>query len=200
MKKVILALFALATALAISPVASAQNYDFTYADSGVNASGWLTIGGAPSPSGNYATAGGLNWDDATFSLVPNPGGGLQLLGSAGYFPYLGGTYTFEYDDLFFPKATAPGTYLDVYGLLFANAAGTEFINIWSNGAGTHDSFWAVDGNKLIQQDSGNGSSTGDFAPTYVPEYSGLSMLILSALTLAGGFFFKAGQLGSFRHS
>ena len=191
MKRVSLALFSLATALAISPAAWAQNYDFTYTDSGVTGSGWLTVPGAPSPSGNYATAGGLSWDDTTFSLVPNPGGGPQLLGPSGYFPYLGGTYTFEYDDLFFPMATAPGTYLDVYGLLFADATGTEFINIWSNGAGTHDSFWAVDGNKLVQQDSGNVSSTGDFSPIYIPENGSLAMLILSALTLAGGLFWKA---------
>jgi hypothetical protein len=198
MKKVILALFALVTVLAISPVASAQKYDFTYAESGVTASGWLMIGGAPSPSGNYATAGGLNWDGTTFSLVANPAGGLQYLDFAGYFPYLGRIYTFEYDDLYFPKGV-PGTYLDVYGLLFSNATGTEYINIWSNGQGTHDSFWAVDGHRLLQQDSGNGSSTGDFAPASVPEYGALSMLILSALTLAGGFF-KAAQSGSFHVS
>ena len=197
MKKAILAIFALATAFAISPVASAQNYDFTYEGSGFTAAGWLTIAGAPSASGNYATAGDLNWGGTTFSLVPNPAVGPQLLGSAGYFTYLGGTYTFEYDDLFFPNGPQ-GAYLDVYGLLFANAAGTEFINIWSNGAGTHDSFWAVEDGQLVKQDSGNGSTGGSFAPyATVPEYSGLSMLILSALTLAGGFFFKSRQSGLF---
>lgn len=181
MKKVILALFALLTALAISPVVSAQNYDFTYTSPENSATGWFTIAGPPSPGGNYATAGGLTWDSTSFSLVQNPGGGQQVLGG------------FYYDDLFFPDG-AQGTYLDSNGLLFENAADTELLNIWSNGAGSYDSFWTWNGSTWVVEDNG-----GTFTPT-VPEYGGLSMLILSALTLAGGFFIKAGQFGSFHVS
>jgi hypothetical protein len=55
-----------------------------------------------------------------------------------------------------------------------------------------DSFYVWNGSGYVKTDN-----SGTFTPTYVPEYGALSMLILSALTLAGGFFFKAKQSGLF---
>ena len=193
MKKVILTLFALATALAVSPVASAQKYDFSFAGPNFTATGWFTIAGAPSSSGNGVTNGGLTLDNTAFHLVTDTSGRPQYEGLADFFVFDFGIHTFEYDDLFFTNGTR-GTYLDKYGLLFENAAGTEFINIWSGGADTQDSLWEVNHHILTRRDSSNG---GVFTPTRVPEYGGLSMLILAALTLASGFFFKARQSGLF---
>jgi hypothetical protein len=226
MNKIILTLFALSTALPISPVASAQKYDFTYTGSGFTASDWHTIGGAPSQDGNYETVGDLARRGTTFFLVANPAGGRQDLGSASNSPYLGETYTFEYNDLLFTDRANDADH-DIYGLLFEKASGTEFIHNRGNGKDTFDSFWTVIRNRLTRRHRGNGgdrgndgncgigrndgngrncgngrndgndSNGGSFPPTPVPEYGGLSMLILSALALAGGFLFKASHPGLF---
>jgi hypothetical protein len=219
MNKVILTLFALSTVLPISPVASAQKHDFTYAGSDFAASGWLTISGAPSQDGIYENSGVLTWGGTTFSPAANPADGRQDLGSAGNFPNLGGTSTFDYDDLF-PTYGAKDTGLDIDGLLFERASGKEFINIWSNDKGNFDSFWTVIDNRWNWRHRGHGGDPGDDGgcrdgrhreggrncgnggnggnppPTHVPEYGGLSMLILSALALAGGFLSKTRQSGS----
>ena len=180
MKKVTLALFALATALAISPVASAQNYDFTYTDAsaGISASGVLVVSGTTAISGT-----------------------ITYLGEVYALPAAVTSGNFTYDNQVYPSG-GPDGYLTIanYGLLFSNATDTEEINIFggafsyggSSGPGPYD-FWVWT--------SGGGfnptSDAGTFTLTQVPEYGGLSMLILSLLTLAGGFFFKARQSGLF---
>jgi hypothetical protein len=94
MKKVFLVLFALATALAISPVASAQNYDFTF--TGVNS------GSDPNASGigTLTVVGGVvtgltGTFDGTFAMnLVAPGGyagndNLFFAGGPPYFDFAG---------------------------------------------------------------------------------------------------------------
>jgi len=179
MKKVILALFALVTALAISPVVSAQNYDFTFSGGGITASGELYAPGTFGVTEGNATTGSITvTGDPNLSgvgtLIASPNGpGVQTTSPSGYF---------YYDDTLYPGQDPS---IDNNGLLFMDN-GFE-VNIYSNGAGN---FYQI-------YDNG-GVTTGDgtFALTYVPEYGGLSMLILCALTLAGGFLFKGRQSGS----
>jgi hypothetical protein len=198
MNKVILTLFVLSMALPIAPMASAQKHDFTYSGSDFTASDPFTIGRAPSQDGNYETAGDLARGGTTFFLVANPAGGRDGFGSSGIFQNLEGASTFEYDDFFFASG-AKDVGLDIFGLLFGNAFETEFIHNRGNGKDDFDSFWTIIGHRLIRWDRdndrghGNGGNGGSFPPTPVPEYGGLSMLILSALALAGGFLFKARQ-------
>ena len=195
MKKVILALFALVTALAISPVVAAQNYDFTYTDTsaGVSASGVLDV------SGTTAISGTITYDSVTYALLSGsaiPPGNVASPSNV-----------FDYDNQVYPSGGPNGLLTTTGGLVFSNASDTEQINIWAG---------AFDGPAIGYPETGPGpynlwvwtssggysptSDAGTFALTQVPEYGALSMLILSALTLAGGFFFKAGQLGSFRHT
>jgi hypothetical protein len=196
MNKVILTLFALSTALPIAPMASAQKYDFTYTGSDFTASDWLTIGGAPSQDGNYESAADLARSGSTFFLVANPAGGRDGFGSSGIFPNLEGASTFEYDDFFF-ASRAKDAGPDIFGLLFGNAFETEFIHNRGNRKDDFDSFWTIIDHRLNRwdrdkdRDDGDDGNGGGFPPTPVPEYGGLSMLILSALALLGGFLFKA---------
>jgi hypothetical protein len=187
MKKFFLVLLALAAALAISPVASAQNYDFTYINgSDISASGWLVTGAADG-SGYDVTNGGLTFGTDTLSLlaITTPGG--VSFYSAPWPGYIG----FNYDNILFPSG-GQGAYLDTYGLLFGNS--TEVINIWCNGGVWHDAFYQWENGALVKsEDNGNFGLTA-------PEYSGLSTFLLCALTLAGGLFFKARQTGLFLNS
>jgi hypothetical protein len=189
MKKVILALFALVTALVIAPVASAQNYDFTYTDAsaGISAFGVLDV------SGTTAISGTITYDSVTYALLP---------GSATPPAYITSpSGAIQFDNQVYPSAGPNGLLSTTGGLDFANATNTEDINIWagafdgsnwggSSGPGPYN-FWVWTSGVYRPT-----SDAGTFALTQVPEYGALSMLILSALTLAGGFFFKARQSGS----
>lgn len=208
MNKAILLLFVFATVLTISPVVSAQRYDFTDAGSEFAVSDWLPIYGAPSQDGNHTTAGDLTWDNPSFSPKANPGDGRRDQGSAGSFSNPGRTDTFESDDLFITYRAKDGGF-DNDGRPIEKGSGREFINIWSNDKGIFDSFWAGIRHRWHRHDRGDrgndgncggGGNGGGAPPVHVPEYGALSMLILSTLTLAGGFCFKVRQSGWFHAS
>ena len=191
MKKVILALSALATSLAISQIAPAQTYDFTYTDAsaGVSASGVLDL------SGTTATSGTITFDSVTYALLPGSATPPAVL--------ITPTGAIQFDNQVYPSGGPNGYLSTTGGLDFENATQTEDINIWA-GAFNGSPWGGVDGagpyNLWVWTSSGGYSPTsgnGEFTLTQVPEYGGLAMLILSALTLAGGFFFKARQSGSF---
>jgi hypothetical protein len=185
MKKSLLALLACGSALAIAPLAYAQTYDFTYVSGSNVASGQITITGAPAALGNDVISGSILYNASTLPLYQNPTPGNVSTSPLG---------AFNYDNVLYPLGSQ-GTYLDGYGLLFANPIDTEEINIWSNGTGFADSFYQyVPGVGYVQQDN-----TGVFSIS-VPEYGSLSMLILCALVVAGAFFFKGRQSGLFLNS
>ena len=184
MKKFSLALLAIATALAISPVVSAQTFDFSYGFAGN--SGTIAVYGALTTSsaggGVYDVTGGnitVLFGDPNLPAMSTG----TLLGSNGSIMTSPDGY-FYYDNVLLP---GQNPLIDNDGLLFLVDA--LEVNIFSNGpspsggAGTYQ-FYDSDGFNLF----GN----FDLSPaTSVPEYGGLLMLILCALTLVGGFFFKA---------
>ncbi len=178
MKTFSLGLLALATALAISPVALAQTYNFSYTSGGYSGSGWLVAGGGFSGGLNVAS-GDLVFNGEDFSLLANSTPGQAIYSPSG---------AFIIDNLLFPSAGASGGLLDNYGLLFVDAAQGVELNIWGNGIVNGYSLYKwVRGNYVIE-DSGTFNIT-------TPEYSDLSMLLLSALTLVGGFIFKTRHPG-----
>ena len=183
MKQRLWALLVCGSALAITPLAYAQNYDFTYSSGANFASGQITISGTPSVSGNNVISGSIDYNSTTLALYPNPSPLSISTSPAG---------AFYYDNVLYPLGSQ-GTYLDIDGLLFTNPTDTEEINIWSNGATINDSFYQfVPGLGYVQADN-----TGTFTLTAVPEYGSVSMLIICALGLAGAFFYKGRKSGLF---
>ena len=144
MMKYLLALLALSTALAVSPAASAQKFDFTFTyNSSVVASGA---------------------QKAVATVTP---GKIEFTNSSLFH---GGSTSISNGRLVVSKG--------VDFNIFSRAPGAKTDQIYGNsGFNVHRSF-----------------NPDAF---HIPEYSGLSTLLLSLLTLAGGFAFKARQSGLF---
>lgn len=210
MKKVILALFALVAALAISPAALAQSENFTINinNNGIDFTGSgviSTLTTYPATNGGYGTAtdgylitsftgsltvaGGPTGDTVNLVLNPNPGGN-SVIGSN------------QFDNLLFPTNDVIGAgtgFFNNSGILLLDS-NDQYVNIFTGSTVSPGSaglpYWVV-----INNNASNFSTSTDLGPrdagVTVPEYGGLAMLILTALTLAGGFFFKVRQTGLF---
>jgi len=182
MKKLSLVSLVVAAALAISPVVSAQTYDFTYTDPANLdfGTGYLVLGASNGFGGYYVTSGQITFDGITYYQIP--GSGLSPSGA------------FRYDDLFYPNSGPSGYLVDSIGLLFGNSGVNNLeINIWGTGSIPNYILWTglYNGDWPTQD-------AGTFAlASSVPEYGSLSMLFLSIVGLAGGFFFKARHSGLF---
>jgi len=120
MKKVILALFALATALAISPVASAQNYDFSFSGGSYSGIGILDVG-----AGGVVTSLTGTFDGSTMSLLGVNG----YAGNDNVFNSSGSPSYFDFSGLSFE---ANG--ID-YNLFYDGSTGTYLIDRVSNPVG-----------------------------------------------------------------
>jgi hypothetical protein len=167
MKKFSVALLALATAIAISPAAKADTYDFTMVTVTGNVTADFSIS-ADLSGGVYTASGG------TVDLTGAPASGVfnLTLGSGGSPSGL-----FNYDNWFDPTTT----YFDTTGPLFTDAAGDEF-NVWSNGDGS----WSLD------EEVGNNYVMEDIA---TPEPSSLLFLGTGLLVLAFILFRKHKPFG-----
>jgi hypothetical protein len=117
-------LFALAAAFAISPVAKADSFSFTYtAAAGV--SGTFDLQGTNEGGGAWLITGGTGTfndhvDSGAITLYPNPNGpGASSLSPSGVLGY---------DDLLYPSS-AVGQYVDGNGLLFLFGNGDE-LNLY----------------------------------------------------------------------
>jgi len=192
MKKLALIVFALTAGIVSSQSASAQVYDFTFTyGSNVIASGVLDVTGNTVTSGTAAlSATAPNDPGVAFNILPLPGGpGV----------YTSPSELFLYDNWINP-AGPTGSYLDnVAGLLFVSGSGDE-LNLFSGYGtiGNPDSYSFESGGNYGA--GGGWGINGTFAIRQVPEYSGLSMLILCALALAGAFFYKGKQSSLFLNS
>lgn len=194
MKKFTLALFALAAALAISSVASAQSYDFTITGSGVNASGVLTVAATATPgvysitgiSGTYSDSNGTPVVDAAITgLYPDPTN-AQILTTS---------YLFSLDNLLYPAGNSPtvcfwgtcnsGQSLDVTGFVFDVAGGNE-VGIWGDAGtgfpGPYNVGRDIDG---VYQDGGNNGVGVMFTANEVAVPDGGTTLLLLGLAVAG---------------
>jgi len=161
-----IALIAMAAALAISPVARADSFTFTYtAGGGVSGSG--TLDGTFLGPGEWSlTSGSGSFNDGTNSgsiaLTANPNAPGSSLSPSTYFTY---------DDLLFLWA-GPGQVLDVDGLLFS-FAGLE-LNLWDTGGGPGTDGW---GENNGNSGSGTFTITGaSIPPSEVPEPPTLPLL------------------------
>jgi len=211
MKKAIPAIFAFATALAISPVVLAgqsTNFTIDINDNGLLLTGTGTFSTAQSynPSGSGATASDgylITSFNGTITGTSAPATGAATLLAVNAAPgssFLSPDGEFQADDLLFSGNDVVGAgtgFFDNLGLLlqvggyevniftgktiYPGSAGSPYQLVYSNG------YYTV---TFTQVQNGT-------APVTVPEYSGLSMLILCAITLAGGIFFKTRQPGLF---
>jgi len=130
--KMKLTLFALATALAITPAALADilTYDFTIDGSGVSASGTITV----------ATTGTVGTDDITGITGTYSDAGITTMNITGLYP--DPTYTpiedsnhlFLFDNLFYSSGNS-GLFLDNDGIVFYLANG-DYVGVCGTGCTT----------------------------------------------------------------
>jgi hypothetical protein len=189
-RKIPFALLALATALAISPFASADSLCFSISGSGIAGSGIITFSPTSTPGIDEVT--GIT---GTFSTTNNGGfsGVITGLGPGSYDfnnPTTSSNDLSVFDNLFFPAGTAPsvnsspaGGLLDEWGLLF-DVSGGYTVNLWGNGTGNPYSV-----------SDGIDSYVDNTAPvdfTVSPEPSSLLLLGSGLLGLAMILFRKSG--------
>jgi hypothetical protein len=132
MKKQTLALLALAAAFAITSVARADSFNFTFTDLGVSGSGTLT--GTYEGVGNpwlITSSTGVTFSDGidsgSASLIANPNGpGNSALGGVGC---PSGAGCVGYDDLLDLYQNS-GSYIDGNGLLFQFDGSGNYLNLF----------------------------------------------------------------------
>lgn len=160
-KKLVLAPFALAAALVITPAATADTYTFTYTGSvfsgptgTVTLDGTFTTGAQTGPDGGYAitsfTGTYLDTGDGVsgaVSLYPGVGTYESFLTS--------GNGLWWYDNLFYPSGNAPGTnngQFDIDGLL---------LYIGGPSSGYEVNFFAPNSSQYTMYESGPGGYLSD---------------------------------------
>jgi PEP-CTERM motif len=136
-KRLSIAFLALAAAFAITPMAQADTFGFSYTAPG-GVSGWGTLTGTYGPGYVVITSGTGTFDDGvnsgTISLISNPNAPKSSLSPSG---------SLAYDDLLSPGAS-DGNVLDVDGLLFS-FDGME-LNLWEEGSPGQDGWAENNGN------------------------------------------------------
>jgi hypothetical protein len=206
MKKLHVALLALAVSAAIQPVAKADSWYFTASGGGVTASGTLTgtsVGGGvfdiTAITGTYSDtndgiSGNITGLVASAYNAANP----STL-NVGTDPFEAGYHgVWTYDNLLYPAGTAPaedgepaGGLMDTYGLLF-DVTGGYIANIYGTGRG--NPYWADESTAtsyfLDDYTAGDNGSPVSFAITATPEPSSLLLLGTGLALLAGMAFRK----------
>jgi hypothetical protein len=206
-KRFSIALLALATALAITPAALADTYDFTISSSGDNGSGVITVAQQGSTDVYEVTGITGTFSDATLGLT---NAAITALITASYDSnnptfYPGtGTASDNYpavDDLFYPNGDAPGVsfdgftfpaigQLDAWGILFS--VGGDWVNIMGNGGGDNGyeiAAWPSDMTSILEGSTA-GSTPVSFDATVTPEPPSLLFMGTGLLGLAVVLFRK----------
>jgi hypothetical protein len=191
MKKFSIALLALAAALAITPTALADSFNYTFTDGTIHATGTLT-GSEVGNTGVYKVNDGtinINFGNGVMTgvLDPNPNAPNPYQAPCGFCGNI--------DDLLYPssnspqKGNSPGNMLlDVDGLLFTVNGTYGYTNIWggdNNGYGTNYSTSA----------GWDAYGGGRFEISPTPEPSSLLLLGTGLLGLAFVAFRKVKSTG-----
>jgi hypothetical protein len=168
MKKVFLALLAIATALAISPLALAQNYSFTFSTIGPGPDYPAFGSGILYDDGGLVTSWSGTYNGSPMTLLPpNPGvGGNPNTGNPGYAGN---------DNQFNPSGSP--SYFSFNGLSFE--ADSIYYNLFYVGStGTY----LLDSNENPVGNTSPSTEVG-FSATYVPD--GGTTVTLLGLAVAG---------------
>ena len=184
-----------------------------------------TIGGTAANGASYFDVEGFT---GTYTdSVSNVTGNISLLTTNGWGSdtnEITAVPGWIYDNVFYPGANAPGTsngYFDGGGLFFyvgpTSPPSTYIANLWAGNIagepGSPNTYTIQEGQLGGSNDLGGATGIGMsnsvplvFPPTgpagaiVFPESSSLSALLLCALCMAGGFFFRARHPGLIRRS